>query len=303
MKKIFLSTCAIFVFMTISGHAYSQNWTVYQKNSTKTPKAACLEMICPNGCAENTNGRGECCPTPQEGESCKNDIYDEKGCLIKRKKVCPANYSCQPDGSCVYNMCPEGRTAIGNNCCLTPNVYTDVNGEQKCCDTAVVTLADGSKACQSDETCNPLYIGTEYIGTTPEIRNKIGNNDDYTRDSYGLYKIRYNKTITPLKDITLTFDIMGIIDTSLPVWNTSYTPQKVFIKEVGGDTILNKQGFGDFDKQNNFRYGPSGNTRLTELHMMNHQTVKLYAGRTYQIDIDIQNLCEHCLVDTQCALQ
>jgi len=80
-------------------------WTRYDMNDGQTPKGACLEMICENGCVENDEKEGYCCPVPEEGISCASDKYDERGCKIYAKKECSSNEICNTKGEC--QVCSE----------------------------------------------------------------------------------------------------------------------------------------------------------------------------------------------------
>lgn len=322
MKNLSLLTA----LMLSSSVVYAAgDWTYHEFNSgTKTyapiPKYSCMEMICENGCVENTKTyEGECCPEPVEGENCLTGQYNEKGCLTHRPKQCPEGETCQPDGKCATNMCPEGRMPVQDACCLTRRVYLGIDGQNKCCDRDLVSLLDGTKVCQSDEqVCRPLHITTTYIKTTPQMLVKYYFNNGQEESSgvkietFSVYKIFYNGTITPVQDIDLDISIKGMIDTSLPIWGVSAITPKLVIKEIkpngGSEFIRNYVGFSDFPQQKILRYSLDGyhgyDTTLRKTYQIYgfDSKVTLKKGKTYSLDIDIRNVCQFCMVDSQCAI-
>ena len=321
MKNLSLLTALMFSSSVVYA---AGDWTYHKFNSnteayTPAPKYSCLEMWCENDCVENTKtGEGECCPEPVEGENCLTGQYNEKGCLTHKPKQCPQGESCQPDGQCATNMCPEGRIPVQDACCLTRRVYLDIDGQNKCCDRDLVYLLDGTKVCQSDEqVCNPLHITTTHIKTTPQISVKYYSNDGkaessrFKKETFSVYKIVYSGTITPLKDLDLDISILGMIDTSLGIWGVSDITPKFIIKEIkpngGSEFIKNYVGFSNFPQQKIVNYKVGDDTYTTTLRktyevLGSDSKVTLKKGKTYSLDINIRNVCQSCMVDSQCAI-
>ncbi len=319
MKKIFLSACTLMTGFSVSTAAVSQEWSIYKVESSDMPKASCLETYCEYGCAENnTTGEAVCCPQPRNGENCLTDEYDERGCLILKRKECPEGESCQPDGQCATNMCPEDKIPVQDACCLTRRVYLDVNGQNKCCDKDLVYLMDGTKVCQSDEQiCNPLTITTTHVKTTPQISVKYYSNDgkaetdNFKKETFSVYKIVYNGTITPVQDIDLDISILGMIDTSEYIWDVSAITPKFIIKEIkpngGSEFIKNYVGFSNFPQQKILKYKDGGHTYTTTIRktyevLGSDSKITLQKGKTYSLDINIRNVCQSCMIDSQCAI-
>lgn len=268
---------------------------------------------CPYGTATKGINIGKCCPAPQgESENCLADEYDSDGCLVKTKKDCGTLY-CQEqtDGSgvCVKNMCREKETAVeGGQCCLNKRIYQDSDGKKQCCEKDLITL-DGTKVCQTDEeVCRPLHITTEAVETLSPMKVKYKGNNYYEEETFTIYKIYYKGKITPAQNIELDLSIMGLVDTSKDLWEIPETTQKLIIKEVkpNGKTknIRNYTSFGKFPGQTKFKHSNGKTYTLRKVYKTYGKDSKviLEKGKTYDIDINIRNLCVSCLVDSQCAI-
>lgn len=79
---------------------------------------------------------------------------------------------------------------------------------------------------------------------------------------------------------------------------------------MGGPTLANVSGLNNFENCNAkgyvlYKYPNSKGKYKHEGQLTTkafEKTITLKAGKTYQIDIDIRNFCEACIVDTKCRV-
>lgn len=251
-----------------------------------------------------------CCP---EG-------FEILGDKTKTSSKCCAPEKVYTDAKGVKQCCDQNRVPAGQTCCLESRKYIDSNGAEKCCSTNLVTSSEGRLVCQDDvKQCRPLTIKTERIGYSKKVKMCYLNRDQTKWDGCNdpeendIYRIYADDTITVLNDTQLKFQILGIFDTSdSNFWGNAPSGfvQRIFVKEVGGPTLVNVSGLNNFENCNKMGYVlykyPNSKGKYKHKGQLKtkafEETITLKAGKTYQIDIDIRNFCEACIVDTKCSV-